>query len=131
MSLPTYDEAFAKAAEGSPFSNSTEGEAWMENNCNRCVHDAATRRDDWSKGCPLILVAYLNKTPAEWMRKDGFRLGDQYTCLYFRDEDNGGPGEPAPIPDPPGQLTLCPREPYERTARMFADTAPQHSLTPA
>jgi hypothetical protein len=126
MTLPTFDEANTKAREGSPFSNGTEGECWMANNCHRCVHDAPVRRDEWDKGCPLILVAYLGKTPAEWLEKDRSRLGDQYTCMYFRDENDGpGPQEPTPIPDPPGQLTLCPRDEFERPARMFADTAPQ------
>jgi|GEM_PF-2357142 len=129
MSLPTYDEAYAKAAEGSPFSNSTEGECWMANNCHRCVHDAPTRRDEWDKGCPLIMVALLGKTPAEWMRKDGFRLGDQYTCVFFRDEDDPGPGEPTPIPDPPGQDALFPRDGFERPGRMFADTKPLEVAT--
>ncbi len=32
--------------------------------------------------------------------------------------------EPTPIPDPPGQPTLLPREPYERPCRMYADTKP-------
>lgn len=125
MSLPTADEVFAKAAEGSPFSNGTEGYAWMENNCHRCVHDKPARNDDYENACPIILVAYVGKTSAEWLRKDGFRLGDQYTCLYFRDENDPGPDEPTPIPDPPGQLTLCPRELFERQGRMFADTKPQ------
>lgn len=126
MTLPTFDEANTKAREGSPFSNGTEGECWMANNCHRCVHDAPVRRDEWDKGCPLILVAYLGKTPAEWLEKDRSRLGDQYTCMYFRDEEDGpGPQEPTPVPDPPGQLTLCPRGEFERPARMFADTRPQ------
>ncbi|MEV0584057.1 hypothetical protein [Nonomuraea sp. NPDC050310] len=126
MTFPTYEEAEPRAVEGSPFSNCADGEAWMDNNCRRCVHDAPTRRGEWDKGCPLVLIALLGQTPAEWLRKDGYRLGDQYTCLYYRNEDDGpGPQEPAPIPDPPGQLTLCPREPFERPARMFADTLPQ------
>ncbi|WP_405149505.1 hypothetical protein OG589_14765 [Sphaerisporangium sp. NBC_01403] len=125
MTLPTCEQALASAREGSPFSNGTEGYAWMENNCERCVHDAATRRDDWANGCPLILVALLGKTPAEWLRKDHAHMGDQYTCIYFRDEDDGGPGEPTPIPDPPGQEGLFPRDEFERPCLMFADTAPR------
>lgn len=124
MTLPTYDEAFARAREMSPFSNGTEGYAWMENNCERCIHDRPHRDGTDPQGCPLILVALMGRTPIEWMQQDGHRLGDQYHCLYFRDEDDPGPDEPTPIPDPPGQLTLCPREPYERPARMFAGTKP-------
>ncbi|MFI6496856.1 hypothetical protein [Nonomuraea typhae] len=125
MSLPTYEEAYARAREGSPFSNGFEGECWMDSNCYRCVNDAATRRGDWDNGCPLILVALLGKTPAEWLTKNRSSLGDQYTCLYFRDEDDPGPDEPTPIPDPPGQGVLFPRDEFERPARMFADTMPQ------
>ncbi|MEV8639242.1 hypothetical protein AB0395_47065 [Streptosporangium sp. NPDC051023] len=124
MTLPTYEEALAKAREGSPFSNSTEGECWMENNCEQCVHDRPARTGNPADGCPLVLVAYLDKTPAEWMRNEGFRLGDQYTCVMFRPEDDPGPDEPTPAPDPPGQLTLCPREPYERPGRMYVDIRP-------
>lgn len=125
MSLPTFDEANAKAREGSPFSNGTEGYAWMANNCQRCVHDKPARNDDYENGCPLILVAYLGKTPGEWMEANPYGLGDRYTCLYFRDENDGGPGEPTPIPDPPGQEGLFPRDEFERPGRMFADTMPQ------
>lgn len=122
MSLPTFEEADATAREGSPFSNGTEGECWMENNCYRCVNDAPTRRDEWDKGCPLIMVALLGKTPNAWMEKNPYGLSDRYTCIYFRDEDDPGGEEPTPIPDPPGQLTLCPRDEFERPGRMFADT---------
>ncbi|MBN6054556.1 hypothetical protein JYK22_21620, partial [Nonomuraea sp. RK-328] len=124
MSVPTFEEADARARDGSPFSSGTEGECWMDNNCHRCVHDAPTRRDEWDKGCPLILVALLGKTPAEWLEKEPYGLADRYTCLYFRDEDDHGGEEPTLIPDPPGQLTLCPRDGLERPARMFADTRP-------
>ncbi|MBG0828509.1 hypothetical protein HS041_12095 [Planomonospora sp. ID67723] len=122
MSLPTFDEADARAREGSPFSNGTEGYTWMGNWCGRCVHDAPARRDDYANACPLILVALTGKTPAEWLESDPYSLADRYQCLMFRPEDDPGPDEPTPVPDPPGQLTLCPREPYERPARMFVDT---------
>lgn len=123
MSLPTYDAALATARPGSPFSNGTESECWFDNWCHRCVHDRAIRTGKGS-GCPLILVSYEEKTPVEWMRQEGFRLGDQYHCIYFRDEDDPGPDEPTPIPDPPGQLTLVDRDEFERPARMFTDTRP-------
>ncbi|MEO3869383.1 hypothetical protein ABGB18_11175 [Nonomuraea sp. B12E4] len=125
MSLPTFEEADATAQEGSPFSNGTEGECWMENNCHRCVNDAPTRRDEWDKGCPLIMVALLGKTPNAWMERNPYGLYDRYSCIYFRDEDDPGPGEPTPIPDPPGQEGLFPREPFERPGRMYADTRPR------
>ncbi len=122
--MTPFEEANARAREGSPFSNSTEGDAWMGNNCERCVIDKPAREGRPQDGCPLILVAYSGKTPAEWIEKEGFRLGDQYTCIYFRDEDDPGSGEPTPIPDPPGQDALFPREQFERPARMYADPKP-------
>jgi hypothetical protein len=33
--------------------------------------------------------------------------------VEFRDENGGPPPEPTPVPDPPGQLVLVPREQYE------------------
>lgn len=113
----TFEEAHATAREGSPFSNSTDGDAWMANNCERCINDKGD-------GCPLILVALIGKTPAEWIEKDPLSL-DRYTCIHFRDEDDGpGPTEPTPIPTPDGQEELFGREGFERPARMFADTKP-------
>lgn len=104
MTLPTHEEALEQAREGSPFSNSTMGEIWMERNCVHCVHDAPARRDDYGNGCPLLLVAFVGKTPAEWEPKG---MGD-YSCLHFRDEDDAP--APEPIPDSPGQLGLFERE---------------------
>ncbi|GIH26018.1 hypothetical protein Aph01nite_43280 [Acrocarpospora phusangensis] len=124
MTLPTYEEAYAKALDRPAFSNGTESECWFESNCYRCVHDAPFQRGTATEGCPLIMVAYMERTPAEWMEKNRSRLGDQYTCIYFRDEDDPGPDEPTPIPDPPGQDALFPRESFERPCRMFADTRP-------
>jgi hypothetical protein len=134
MALPTHDEALASARDEPPFSNGTEGYGWLEANCGRCVHDAPTRRDEWDKGCPLILVALLGKTPIEWL--DGprdelgrYRIEDQYRCVMFRDEDDPGPDEPTPIPDLPGQEGLFPRDGFERPGRMFADTKPLEVAT--
>lgn len=122
MSVPSYDEAMKTSREGSPFSNGTEGYAWLENWCGRCINDKPAREGDEANGCPLVLVALLGRTPVEWVDqwdgKSPFPLGDNYHCILFRDEDDGPDPEPKPIPDPPGQLTLAPREPYE-AARML------------
>lgn len=134
MTLPTYDEAFAKAREGSPFSNSDEGCGWMANWCDRCIHDKQARNGDPGNGCSLVMVALMGRTPVEWLDQkqtgpDGllvpYSRGDQFHCVMFRSEDDPGSGEPTPIPDPPGQEELFPRDEFERPARMFADTAPQ------
>lgn len=118
MSIPTYDQAWASAREGSPFSNSGEGECWMANNCHRCVND----NPDDGEGCDLVLVALLGRTPVEWTPNRPGSLGEQYRCMYFRDEEDGhgGDPEPHPIPDPPGQLTIAPREPFE-ASRMLTE----------
>jgi hypothetical protein len=130
MTIPTFEEAYARAREGSPFSNGDEGYGWMGTWCGRCIHDKPARNDDPGNGCPLILVAYSQRTPSEWL--DGPRderglygISDQYQCVMFRPEDDPGPEEPTPIPDPPGQDALFPRDGFERPGRMFADTKPQ------
>lgn len=110
--MRTYDEAFEAARDGSPFSNHTEWEVWSYNWCERCLNDSPELVDK-GKGCPLIMVALMRRTPSEWLEQDGFSLGDQYHCVEFRDEDGPGDTEPKPIPDPPGQLTMWPREPFE------------------
>lgn len=128
MTLPTYSEAWAAARPEPAFSNNgTEGMAWCCTWCARCVHDKGARTGADPAGCPLIGVSLMGRTPAEWLdqTRDGtVALGNSYQCLYFRDENDPGPDEPTPIPDPPGQLTLLPREPYTRPARMYADTKP-------
>lgn len=130
MSLPTYEEAYARARDGSPFSNGTEGYGWMESNCGICVHDKPARNDDPGNGCPLVMVALLGRTPAEWLdgprdEQGRYTIEGQYSCVMFRDEDDPGPDEPAPIPDPPDQDALFPRDGLERPGRMYADTRPQ------
>lgn len=134
MSLPTYEEAYAKAREGSPFSNGDEGHSWMGAWCGRCIHDKPARTGDPANGCPLVGVAYMGRTPAEWLDNtetsaDGamtpYSRTGQYSCVMFRPEDDPGPQEPTPIPDPPGQDALFPREPFERPARMYAEILPQ------
>jgi hypothetical protein len=127
MTLPSYDEAFARSLDKPPFSNGDEGYGWMWNNCDRCVHDKPAREDHPEDGCPLILLAMIGRTPAEWLDQkrigpkgplEPYGIADQYRCMYFRSEDDGPDPEPCPVPDPPGQLCLMPREPFEGT-RMF------------
>ena len=77
MSFPAFDEAMDRAANRLAFSNGTESGAWMERWCYRCVHDM----DD--PGCPLVLVAMLGRTPAEWQEVDRLSLGNQYRCTEF------------------------------------------------
>lgn len=125
MSLPTYEQALATSRDMPAFSNSTEGECWFENHCYRCINDKPARQGDYGNGCPLILVSLQGRTPAEWIEDKPGYLGEQWRCMYFRSEDDGPDPEPQPITDPPGQLTIAPREPFE-ASRMLT-TYPQHA----
>jgi hypothetical protein len=105
---------------GPAFSNSDDWEQWFENWCERCIHDAPVRRNDWGGGCPLILVALCGEeTPAEWWEtEDG--SPDRYRCIRFRSEDDGPGPEPQPVPDPPDQLGLFERP--EGRVRMLTQS---------
>jgi hypothetical protein len=125
--------AYERAIDSPPFSNSDEGMAWMENWCARCVHDGyGLGKDD--PQCPLVTVAYCGRTPTEWMDQWNPAsgpppLGDRFHCLMFRDRDDPGGREPEPIPDPPGQLSLLPREPW--TGVRMPLLAPEREAVPA
>jgi hypothetical protein len=81
--MRTFEEAFAAARDGAPFSNSTSWELWSAHWCYRpCAVDAAFQRNDSPDGCPLILVALKGRTPSEWLRH-----GLDYHCVEFRDDD--------------------------------------------
>lgn len=119
--MRTYDEAKTEAREGSPFSNGTEGEMWMSRWCERCSNDPVDPEEQATNGCPLILIALEAHTPAEWLPQP-FESPDRYHCIEYRSPDDG-PGEPQPIPDPPGQPGLFPRADFEGV-RMYADSVP-------
>src|SRR6266568_9501373 len=112
--MRSYEEIEKDARDGSPFSNGTLGEMWMGNWCDRCLIEAPYRNGLNGTGCPLILVALIGKTPAEWMETD--RIQD-YVCLEARFPGDGR-REPRPKPDPPGMGELFPRP--ERSARMLS-----------
>lgn len=121
------DDAMARSRPGSPFSNGTEGYAWMANWCDRCLVDAPFRSGISPTGCPLLVVAYSERTPAEWFeqpwgqvkgRPEGETapsLGDTYHCAEFR-APGGGSGEPRPRPEPSDMDGLFERP--ERRTRM-------------
>ena len=116
------DEILKDARDEMPFANGTEGYGWMEANCDRCIHD-------YEDACPLLLAAFLNKTPAEWLdgprdERGNYNIADQYHCIEFRDEDDGPGPEPQPIPDPPGQGLLLERAGYEGPL-MFSANVPK------
>lgn len=100
--MRTYEEAEAAARPGSPFSNSTEHEIWSARWCDRCANDTPAMVDR-GEGCPLVLIALLGKTPAEWTRK-GL---SSYRCAEFVDvRDVSLPPRRQPHEEIPGQEAL-------------------------
>lgn len=112
--------------EGSPFSNGTEGCAWFENWCGRCIHDTPAREDRYEDACAIFTISLCGQTPGEWLEQEGRPFGDQYHCIEFRSEDDGPPPRTEPLPTPPGQGELIPLEPYVGT-RMFADVVAENA----
>lgn len=100
---------------GPPFSNGTEGDAWMANWCERCLRDAPFRNGISNTGCPLLLIALDGYTPAEWIVDQPFQLGHQYRCTEFRAAGYRNPG-PDPLPEPQAMDGLFPRPSPARRA---------------
>ncbi|RKN40762.1 hypothetical protein [Streptomyces hoynatensis] len=128
MSPDDYDALFAESRDRRPFANGTEGYGWLDANCSTCIHEGPSRQGHEEQGCPLVLLALVGRTPAQWL--DGPRdaegrygIADQYRCIEYRHENDAGP-EPRPVPEPPGQLTLGPREPLEGVRMLTALTEP-------
>lgn len=108
------DRLYDEARDERPFSNGSQGYGWMAANCDRCIHDKPARQGNEGQGCPLVLVALMGRTPAQWLcETDEQWIHADFHCIEFRDENDGPGPEPQPIPDPPGQLTLLPRDDYE------------------
>lgn len=76
MSVLSMDEELNRAKPRTPFSNGFEGEHWMGEWCDRCRHDA-------DESCPLLLVAFLGRTPAAWTETRPGGLADRYTCTEW------------------------------------------------
>jgi hypothetical protein len=128
-----YDDALRRSRDEPAFSNGTEGFEWTSNWCDRCLRDAPFRNTGKGSGCPLIMVAFMDRTPAEWL--DGprdehgrYSMADQYHCIEFRAPGAGG-GEPRPRPEPPQMDGLFDR-PDPRT-RMYVQPAEQVRLSEA
>ena len=90
MALLSPAEEYDRAAPHAPFSNGTEGEAWMQRWCYRCVHD----RDE---DCPLLTVAMIDRTPAAWTPTDPHGLADRYTCAEFTPTEPPAPAQRRPV----------------------------------
>jgi hypothetical protein len=139
--MRSYEEIYATARDERPFSNGTEGYAWMENWCWAPCHNPAelawqryengerkTAPKDFPGGCPLILCALIGRTPTEWIDTwDGegpYPLGDRFHCIEYRGPDDGPGGDPQPRPrrEPPNMDGLFERP--ERTVRMLKVAEP-------
>ena len=108
------------------FSNGTEFYGWLDNWCERCIHDKAARQGRYEDACAILTLAICGEgTPIEWLdgprdEHDRYSLADRYHCIEFRDENEGPPPRTEPLPTPPGQGELIPMEPFVGT-RMFSD----------
>lgn len=135
--MRTEAEIQADAKDQRPFSNGTEGYTWMAYWCDECTKNDEGR-ELW---CPLLTVALLGKTPAEWIeqpwqqikgRPEGETapsLSDKFHCTEFeqRRDDGGDDSGPEPDPGPPpvceGQLDLV--DAYLDTAIDELSNTPQ------
>lgn len=124
--MRTIEQIRSDARPRSPFSNGTCGEIWMSRWCERCLNDSPEMVDR-GDGCPLILVALLGQTPAEWLEGEGIQ---DYTCVEFRDQDGPGDTEPKPLPDPQGMDAMLPRELFTGALMFTANTEQPASVTP-
>jgi hypothetical protein len=107
--MRTDEQIDADAREGSPFSNGTEGFAWMGNWCDECVHND----EETELWCPILSVALLGKTPKEWVEQPWEQvvgrpagelapvLGGTYECTEFQQRRDPGDDDPEPEPTPP------------------------------
>lgn len=125
--MRTYNQLWADAKDEVPFPNGTSAEFWFDRWCAECANDPEDENEQAMNGCPLILISLNGRTPAEWVPTANPsrvpELGDcSFDCALFRHRDDGPDPEPKPIPDPPGQDAMFPREAYEG-ARMFRDVA--------
>lgn len=97
--MRSYVQIAASASDKAPFSNSTDGYAWIDQWCDRCAND--TKAPD--EGCLILLVGLMGKTPAEWLPDNRMKLGHTYRCTEFR-KARPKPAEPAQ--EIPGQMKL-------------------------
>lgn len=112
----SYDDIMADAADEPPFSNGTMGYGWMGHWCYQCKVDGPFQRDEADEGCPIILVAMLQKTPKEWTDQG---LQDYHCSEFVPDDEDGDEGPDGP-PPPTG-----PAVPIEGQVDMFEVFADQ------
>lgn len=81
---PKFEARWDEASKGDPFSNYELGAAWTGAWCDNCTRDQAYRAGTSDTGCPLLLIAFCNMTPAEWLRvPNPETAADAYRCTEF------------------------------------------------
>ncbi|MFE2469775.1 hypothetical protein [Streptomyces mirabilis] len=128
MTPDDYDQLFSESHDRPAFSNGTEGYGWMAANCDRCIHDKPARENDDARGCPLVLITLVGRTPRQFIdgprdEQGRYGIATQHVCTEFRGEDDPDPN-PQPVPTGPGQGELLPRQPYEGV-RMLMPLSPE------
>lgn len=87
--------ALAAACASRPFSNGTEGDAWMSKWCAYCVHDHRMHTDEGG-GCEVLVHAFFPEDypwPECWLPEpdDGaFCLPSRLVCRQFEPCTKGG-----------------------------------------
>jgi hypothetical protein len=74
VALLDLTSEMARARDGAAFSNGFEGQSWM----NLWCEDGCRNHPD----CPLLDVALLGRTPAQWVLRDPGGL-NRYTCEQY------------------------------------------------
>lgn len=90
--------ALADATKSVPFSNGTEGDAWMSKWCAYCVHDHASHDETYDpnglcKVIGLVMVERPFRWPEVWLPEpdDGsFALPSRLICGQFEGCTEGG-----------------------------------------
>jgi len=94
------------------FSNSTEGEMWMDQWCYRCVHDHNYHPGgNETNPCQHQLSLYVHHYSPVFIKNDvnPCDLAGRWTCIEFSRcpcDRRDDPGEPTPPPPDPNQLAL-------------------------
>lgn len=81
-----FDDAHERSAPIAAFSNGYEGDCWQAAWCGTCRHDSqgvVTSAGQAEVFCPLIDVALLGRTPAEWTEIDRSALAGRYRCERY------------------------------------------------
>lgn len=81
-----FDDARERSARVAAFSNGYEAEDWQDAWCGTCRHDSqgvVTPAGQAEVFCPLVDVALLGRTPAEWTEIDRTALAGRYRCERY------------------------------------------------